>query len=453
MPPPAEAVDAVVIGASLRGLVTSYVLSSLGYRAVLLERMPRLGGADSSFVTPGGNRFDHGLHVLDAGRSELATRLFTRIVDGRVHEVTLRRGIVLRNQIMPYAPLPAEMPWSLRQLLPEGELIDDLGDAPPTRERLGGIYGPEFARLIFDEVLPSYPSEDRHRAFGVEESLLLANIYPWFFPRARRRTVTRDESRVFHDLLRSGIPQRVLYPRDGGFGGFAEGFRRHCDPGLIEILTGVDDLQVEIRPGSHVVEWVGGLGRRFTAGHYFWAASWSGLCALLGLPCQDVVTDRVLLGSIRLNRPCRTDYHEILVGDPDHHINRIHFPAKFRESAEPLLQIEFAVPRAVAWPEDPDHWRSVWVASLQRLGLLDDAHRVEEFDFRMFPLHFNGFGAEGAALRDADPGILGADTNMRPVVPSMANLNVNRYVPRAVSYVAAVMADHDHLGRSLGHGA
>jgi hypothetical protein len=237
-----------------------------------------------------------------------------------------------------------------------------------------------------------------------------------------------------------------------GKAGFAEGFRRHCDPGITEVLTGVEDLHVAVRPGTRLIESVRGAGRHFTARHYFWAASWSSLCNLLGLPCQDVVTDRVMLGSFRLNRPATTAYHEILVGDPDHHLNRIYFPAMFRESGDPVLQVEFAVPTAVAWPVEPEHWRSVWVASLRRLGLLGETHSVTEFDFRAFSMHFNGFGAEGEALRDADPGILGTETNVRPVVPSMANLNLNRYVPRAVSYVASVAGGHDHLGRSLEFG-
>lgn len=445
--------DAVVIGASLRGLVTGHVLNSLGYRAVILEKLPRLGGADSSFLTAGGSCFDHGLHVLDAGRSELATRLFTRMVDGQVHVVTLRRGIVLRGRLMPYAPGREQLPGPIADLLPPGDLVDDLGDDPPTRERLGRVYGRAFTDLIFDEVLPSYPSEARHRAFGVDESRLLANIYPWFFPRASRVSATGDESRTFHDRLRAGIPQRVLYPRQGGFGGFAEGFRRHFDPAVVEVQTGVDDLHVELCPGTHRIEWVGGNGRRFTAPHYFWAASWSGLCRLLGLPCQEVATDRVMLGSFRLDRPAVTPCHEILVGDPAHHLNRIYFPGLFRESDEPLVQVEFAVPQAADWPTDPAHWQRVWLESLRRLGLLQADHRVEEFDFRAFPLHFNGFGAEGEMLRDADPSLLDTRTNIRPVVPSMANLNLNRYVPRAVSYVAAMLAGHDHLGRSLETGA
>jgi glycine/D-amino acid oxidase-like deaminating enzyme len=441
-----ERVDAVVIGASIRGLVTAYVLSSLGYRAVLLERGRRVGGADSSFLTAGGTRFEHGLHVLDAHRSELATRLFTRILDGEVHEVVLRRAIVLRGLLMPYSPTPAEMPPALRDLLPRRDLEDDLGDALPTRDRLSRCYGQPFTDLVFDEVLPSFPSEARHLAFGVDEARLLTNIYPWFFPRARRAS-SADESRAFHDRLRAGIEQRILYPKAGGFGGFAEGFVRQFDPACIEVLTGIGDLSIDVVPGTHTIESVSTRNRRFTAPHYFWAGSWSALCDLLGIPCQQAATDRVLLGSFRLDRPAGEPWHEILVGDPAHHLNRVSFPARFRESDDPLMQVEFAVPTAETWPTDADHWQRVWVDSARRLGLLDAAHRVEEFDFRSFVMHFNGFGAEGEPLRDADPALLQPGSNVRPVVPSMANLNLNRHVPRSVSYVASVLAgDREPFG-------
>jgi hypothetical protein len=334
------------------------------------------------------------------------------------------------------------MPQPLREMLPSKDLVDDIGDDVPTRERLARCYGQPFTNFIFDEVLPSFPSEARHLAFGVDEARLLTNIYPWFFP-AAARAGTRDESRAFHDKLRSGVEQRVLYPMAGGFGGFAEGFMHHLNPTRIEVLTAASDLHVQLQPGTHVVEWVSALGRRFQAAHYFWAGAWPPLSQLLGLPCQNVATDRVLLGSFRLNRPANTRYHELLVGDPTHHVNRISFPASFRESVDPLMQIEFAVPLEAGWPMDPNHWRDVWTENTRRLGLLDPGHRIEEFDFRSFVMHFNGFGAEGVPLSDADPALLRPDSNIRPVIPSMANLNLNRYVPRAVGYVASVLGHGD----------
>ncbi len=436
-----ERVDAVVIGTNIRGLVTAYLLSALGFRAVLVDRGSTPGGVDGSFVTAGGTRFEHGLHVLDYMRSPAATRLFVHVVDGRVHTVALRRAIVLRGRIMPYAPHPSAMPEELQRMLPAAELIDDIGDELPTRERVARCYGQRFADFVFEEVLPSYPSENRHRAFGVDEAMLMTNLYPWFFPRARRTRASGNPSRAFHDRLRAGIEQRVVYPREGGFGGFAEGFLRKLDRARIEVLLDAGEVRLEVEPGSHTANCVQAKGRRFRAEHYFWAASWPALCRILGVPCQDSATDQVLIGSFRLDRPALTDYHEILLGDPTLRIKRIHFPARFRESEDPLIQVEYAFPVAEGRPLEREYWLDAWLGDLKRLGLLDGSHRVEEVDFKSFRMHFNSFGMEGEPLRDADPSLLRRDSNIRPVVPSMANLNLNAHVPATMRYVASVLTE------------
>jgi hypothetical protein len=435
-----EDLDAVVLGASIRGLVAAHVLARLGRRAVVLERSSRVGGADGSFETPGGTTFDNGFHVLDHMRSPEATRLFTEVVDGEVNRLELRRGIVLRGRLMPYAPRPGEMPAELRDLLAGDDLTDRVGDELPTRERLGRCYGPGFADLVMDEVLPSFPTEHRHHRFGVDEARLLTNVYPWFFPRATQAVASGDESRAFHDRLRAGATQEILYPARGGFGGFAAGFVDKLERDGIEVRTGLGEIQVEVSPHTHRVEWVEAGGRRLGAERYLWGQGWAPLCALLDLPCQEVATDRIALGSFRLDRPPRTDYHEILVGDPRVRINRVSFPDALRGSAENLMQIEFAFPdRAEGWDLEAEEWRRRWIEDGRAIGVLDQDHRVEEFDFRSFRMHYNAFGAEGEPLRDADPSLLNGSSNLHPIAPSMANLNLNRYVPRALEEVSEAL--------------
>ena len=436
-----EEVDAVVIGANIRGLVTAFLLNELGYRAVLLERGNQVGGADGSFQTEQGHVFDYGFHVLDHQRSELATRLFERVMDGQVLKTRLERAIVLRGQIIPYACHPREMPGEFQAMFSKSEIVDDIGCAPLTRDRIAQVYGGSFADLIFDEVLPSYPSEYRHAQFGVDEAELLTNIYPWFFPRALRKSGETDQSRAFHDRLRAGIPQDVLYPKKGGFAGFAQGFAKKLDPDRVELVTGAGDVHLEIQPQSHTVQWVSGAGRRFQARHYFWAGAWRALCAALQIPCQEAATDRVLLGSFVLDRPALTNFHEILVGDPSIDINRVHFPASFRRSSAPLMQVEFAVPEADERSgSSGEFWKERWIDGVRRLGLLEKEHRIASFDFKSFVMHFNGFGAEGEPLVDANPNVIQRGSNLHPIVPSMANLNLNNYVPRTVRYVTSVLA-------------
>ena len=438
-----EHFDAIVFGATTRGMVAAYILNMLGYRAVVLERAPDLGGGDGSFQLADGTWFDFGMHVLDENRSEVATRLFLNAIDNDVHRVLLRRAVVLRNKIMPYAPEAAQMPNELRAMLPDTAIFDDLGDQKPNRENLSRCYGEKFTNLIFDEVLPSYPTEHRHLEFGVDESELLVNIYPWFFPRADRSPKSGDESRQFHDRLRDGVDQYVLYPRDGGFGEYCRAFSRKLDSDRVEVITKVGDIRIDVDQETHQFRKVEVLDRCLQADRYFWASSWPELCGLLGVPCQHAATDRIVLGSFRLDRPVLTDFHEILFGDPSHSINRVHFPGAVRGSESVLMQVEFAFPEAESRSTEAEYWRDEWVASLRRLGIIDDSHRITAFDFKTRPLHFNGYGMEGVALQDADPNLIDGRSNVFPVVPSMANLNLNSHIPRDVEYVTSVLARVD----------
>jgi hypothetical protein len=435
-----EKLDAVVIGAGTRGLVTAYLLSQLGYKAALVDKAPQIGSGDGSFQAADGTWFDFGMHVLDEMRSPLATRLFKHVLDGRVQRTKLNRGIVLRDCLIPYAPEPRDLPAELRRLLRDDDLVDDIGDDLPTRERLARYYGAGFADLIFDEVLPSYPSEHRHLQFGVDEAELLVNIYPWFFPRARRTPKQADSSRAFHDKLRAGVDQHVLYPLAGGFGEFGRALVGKCDPRLVEVITGMRDIEIALEPDGRNIDCIRGAGRCLAADTYFWASGWPELCRLLDLECQNPSTDRIVLGSFRLDRPARTDFHEILVGTPEHVINRIHFPGAFRGTDEALMQIEFAFPVAESRPLTPEFWQAAWTESTKALGLLSPQHRVEVFDFKTRTLHFNGYGMEGERLIDADASQVDPTTNIHPVVPSMANLNMNDHLPRDIAYVASVLA-------------
>ena len=436
-----ETVDAVVVGGNLSGLVTAYLLGHLGYHSVVLERSSRIGGANASFTTTDGSTFDLGMHVLDYMRSELTTRLFTDIMGGKVNRVLLKRGMVLRGQVVPYNPTPEDLPADLRQLLPEGELMDNLGTDLPTRERLREYYG-RYSDFIFDEVFPSYRCEQRHKDLGVEEARLLTNIYPWFFPWARRKIVTDQESRVFHDRLRREEEQYILYPTEGGFASFAKAFCAKLGPN-VEVITDIPDLHFELEPGTHRINWLQAKDRRFESRHVFWCAAWPSLCQLLNIPVQYLATDNLLLGSFRFNEPAMSEYNEILVGDPSFHIDRISFPGKFAQTNAPLLQLEFAFPVAHgSLPLEPQYWQQTWLSDLKRLGLLGGGHRLETFDFRKFRMHFNSFGAEGQECRDADPTLLMPDSNIHPVAPTMQNRNINGSVPLYLEQVISALAEH-----------
>jgi len=435
----AENCDAIVVGGNVAGMVVAYLLGQLGYATKLLEKQPALGGMDRSFSNRNGRVFDFGLHVLDALRTEVVTKLFRYVVDDDVHETERRRGIVLRNHMIPYNAAPGDWPEELRALWPDGDLIDELGEAPPTRDALSRCYGERFAGMIFDEVLASYPSETRQLDFGVDESRLLTNIYPWFFPRARRVGVTKNLSRKYHDGKRAGGKEVFLYPRRGGFGAFAEGFRKKLVGLGVEVLTDIPDLHFEMEPAKQHVSWVTARGRRFRAPRVFWCAPVGILYRLLSIPVSELKPDQFVLGSFEFSRPLDCAYHELILGDPQHFINRMSFPGKIGRTTDNLVQLEFAYPRHAPgkFVTDESFWKDCWLASLRKLGIVHDTNELVDFDLKTVPLVYNCFGIEGREMPEVELGELHPESNLRPVLPSVRNININTRVPQFLEFLTA----------------
>lgn len=436
-----DRLDAIVVGANVAGLITARCLVNWGYRTVVVERAPAVGGVDGSFRNTKGRWFDFGLHALDHMRSELTTRFFEQTLGGRVHPIERRRAIVLRNELIPYNTEAKDWPHALRSLLAQGgerSLRDDIGAQLPTRRRIARCYGTLFADLVFDEILASYPADQRHLRFGVPEERLLVNIYPWFFPRAERARGASDPSRTYQDAVREQPREYMLYPDEGYFGAFPEAIAR----GLVEdgarLLLGAADLHVDYRPETRRVEGVLARGERLAAPRVYWCGPPAALCALVGVPVPDATPDTFVLGSFQLAAPVRCDYSELILGDPAHAINRISFPGKLAGGRDDLAQVEFAFPTASdAWHTRATDWRESWTRSLERLGVLAPGNRVIDFHFRAVPIFYNVYGAEGRELPSLDfSERLGQGSNLRPVLPTYQKVNINTRLPQIVQFMA-----------------
>jgi hypothetical protein len=441
---PTENCDAIVVGGNVAGLFVAYMLGQLGYSTKLLEKQPVLGGMDRSFTNRNGRSFDFGLHVLDSLRSDVVTKLFRHVVDNEVHETERRRGIVLRNHVIPYNAVAGDWPEELRELLPDHDLVDEVGDAKPTRRTLARYYGEGFADMIFDEVLASYPSETRQLEFGVEESQLITHIYPWFFPRARLAPVNSNLSRQYHDRKRAGAKEVFLYPRQGGFGGFAEGFRRKLHEIGVEVLTDIPDLHFEMQPAKQRVSRITAQGRQLYAPRVFWCAPGGILCRLLSIDVEDLKPDQFVLGSFEFSRPVDCDYHELILGDPQHLFNRMSFPGKIGRTEDNLCQLEFSYPRHAPgeFVTDERFWKEKWLASLRKMGIVDGANEPVDFDLKTVPLVYNCYGVEGKKQPDFEIGELHPESNLRPVLLSVNNININTRIPQFLRYLT------DELGGS-----
>jgi len=428
--------DVVVVGGNLAGLFLADVLSGFGFDTTLVEPGRSLGGWDRSFANRRGSLFDRGVHALAFRRSELVTRYFQKALENRVRRVDVVREIVLRGHRIPYNAPPPDWPDPLRRLLAPGEIVDDLGDAPPTRENLSRCYGAGFADLIFEEALPSYPSEHRHAAFGVEPWRLLTNIYPWFFPRVPRTTPAGPAASFQEKVRRGAVPEQVLYPTEGGFGAFVEALEGRLRARGVEILTHASDLALELEPETRSVRRMLAGGRLLRPGRVYWCGAVGGLYRQLDLPLPDLAPDRFRLGSFELRRPVEGATTEILVADPEHAIDRISFRGNLAGIPNRLVQIEFAHPREdPRFEGDAEAWRKRWLESLARLGVVADANEVLDFDFQSVPILYNAYGVEGRPMPEVEPH-LPPGSNLRPVLPTVKKININTRLPEYLRFLA-----------------
>lgn len=434
---PAEDSDALVIGSNLAALVLAYLLNRYGYRTRVVDRASSVGGTDRSFANRNGRIFDFGFHGLAYMRSEFVTRLFRSVIDDAVNHVEHRRGMVIRGYQIPYNARPEAWPGEISSLFSAAPLVDRLADDAPTRERLAAVYGVPFADLVFDEVLASYPSETRHRAFDVPDEKLLANIYPWFFPRVPREGIPDDPSRHYQDRVREGREESLLYPKTGGFGAFAQAFHKKLRAAGVEFVLGAEDLAFEVDKARFGLSCVHAASRTFCSPRVYWCASPTELCTLFDRPLPALDPDWFVLGSFEFDRPLRCDYTELIVGDPEHWINRVSFPGKLALERDDRVQLEFAFPRALSrFPEKAEDWLPQWTRSLRRLGIVDPDHRVVDFDFKRVPLLYNSYGVEGVPMPEVDLPESPPESNLRPVLPTLRKVNINTRVPEYLRFLA-----------------
>jgi protoporphyrinogen oxidase len=429
--------DAIVVGGNIAGLTIANLLGHYGYKTTLVERGRSLGGMDASFTNEHGRIFDFGVHALDHNRSEFVSRMFERAVDGRFRRLAKKRAILVRNHLIAYNTPPEGWPAELRAMLKPGRIVDDLGSDSPTRERLGEIYGQAYANFIFDEVLPSYPAEIAQRAFGVDDSKLLVNIYPWFFPKVERRGRDDNAHFKYQTKVRDVGGEYVIYPETGGFAGFANGIAEKARKAGVDIETGATDLEVKLDSTRRYVRSVRANGRILNAPRVYWCGPASVLMQLLGEPAFNATPETFALGSLQFERPLNCEYIEMICGDPEHLIKRASFPGKLQGTTDDTIQIEFYFPKGdTRYGTDKQWWEESWIQSLRRIGIAKPDNKVLDLDLKLFPIHYNSYGIEGKPTPRVVLPEIPADSNLRPVLPSYQRININTRLPLYLKFLA-----------------
>lgn len=417
--------DVVIVGGGLNGLMAAYVLTTFGVSCCLIEKNKNIGGGNISFMNDNGSIFDSGYHALDYMRSEITTKLFMKVLNNLFNKIKLNRGIYISGNLIEYNSPIEKWPKSISKLInlrSEGIITGEI-----TEETISYLYGEKFKDLCVDDIFVSYPSEVRSLKEGGGE--LFKNIYPWFFPKLDViNNGASTEWGQYHNAMRSQ-DQYVLYPKSGGFFGFIKGIYDKIDKELCDVYLGCDDVVIDV-DSNNICQSVSVNENKIKSDHYFWCAPFFGLSSILGLSLPTGVPQALVLGSFEIKGEFDQDFHEILVGDKNHKINRISFPGNLRGEKNNLLQVEFLFPMDEI-DINRDEWFALWVSSLNKMGIMK-GHEIKDF---RFDFQRKGFIAKSSIediARQFEQELLKTNTNIFVPFVSVGPENINRLVPSVI---------------------
>ena len=372
----------VIIGGGLSGLVSANICSHLGINSVVIEKSNSLGGGNKSKIDSQGNIFDYGYHALDENRSPLTTNFFKKVLRNNFFKFKLQRGIVLKNNLFPYNEKFSKWPKEFQQFFKINALDDDLTNNI-NRKNISKIYGKLFTDYACDEIIKSYPSIKWSLENGGKEEDFIGFVYPWFFPRKNKKVLRDSEWDNFHDKKRNSLEQYVLYPKNGGFQGFIDAIIDDIDMKYCKIKKNIKNLEIKTNPKTNSIQSIRANGELIQGDIFFWCNSPISLAKTLKIKSRvskSGLPQTIIFGNFVFEKNISSKFHEILVGSPNYHINRISFPGKIMKKKNNLIQVEYSFPNN-QFHLNKNNWKKIWLESLSDLGLVKKENTLNSFNF------------------------------------------------------------------------
>ena len=382
----------IIFGGGLSGLVAANICSQSGIKSLLVENTNLLGGGNKSLKDKEGNIFDYGYHALDYNRSLVTTKFFKKVLKNNYRKFKLRRGIILKDRLIPY-----------------NEKINNW---------------PKELKILFPKKLKN----------GGKEEDFFGLIYPWFFPRTKKINQRKSEWDVFHDKMRNDLNHFVLYPKKGGFGSFVESIYDNINQKYCKIIKNAKNIEFNIQPKTKKISSVKINGKVCVADTYFWCNSPISLCKILDIKIKEKIgrPQQIVFGNFVLKNKIKSRFHEILVGSNQHKINRISFPGKIANNNNKLIQVEYSFP-LTATKYDKTALKKSWINSLKILGIIRKQDQIKKFTFMK---EIRGFVTKhnSEELRNFYRKMMHNKMGDNIIIPSF-NLgpeNINRVVPDVI---------------------
>ena len=125
-----------------------------------------------------GNIFDYGYHALDYNRSLTTTKFFKKVLKNNYRKFKLKRGIILKDHLIPYNEKINNWPKELKILFPK-KLTNDAIKGKLNRKKISKVFGKKFTNLAYEEILRSYPSINWSLKNGGKEEDFFSLVYPF----------------------------------------------------------------------------------------------------------------------------------------------------------------------------------------------------------------------------------------------------------------------------------
>ena len=423
----------IIFGGGLSGLIAANICSQYGIKSLLVENTNLLGGGNKSLKDKEGNIFDYGYHALDYNRSLTTTKFFKKVLKNNYRKFKLKRGIIIRDHLIPYNEKINNWPKELKILFPK-KLKNDTIKGKLSRKKISKVFGKKFTNLAYDEILRSYPSINWSLKNGGKEEDFFGLVYPWFFPKTKKINQRKSEWDVFHDKMRNDLSHFVLYPKKGGFGSFVESIYDNINQKYCKIIKNAKNIEFNIQSKTKKISSVKINGKVCVADTYFWCNSPISLCKILDIKIKEKIgrPQQIVFGNFVLKNKIKSSFHEILVGSYQHKINRISFPGKIANKNNKLIQVEYSFP-LTATEYDKIALKKSWINSLKILGIIHKQDQIKKFTFIK---EIRGFVTKHNSdeLRNFYKKMMHGKIGDNIIIPSF-NLgpeNINRVVPNVI---------------------
>tara|TARA_Y100001934_G_scaffold267695_1_gene348726 strand:- start:569 stop:1888 length:1320 start_codon:yes stop_codon:yes gene_type:complete len=426
--------EVVIIGGGLSGLVAAYSCQRYGFTPLILERSSEFGGGNKSTYYNNGLTFDSGYHTLDYNRSKLATNFFKSVLEGEYRKFVLKRGIVLKNHLIPYNSPLEEWPEVLKSLFTSFNGRDNI-DRLVAVSQIEETYGKGYADLIVNDVLSSYPSIKWSIDNGADVLNHLGTVYPWFFPKAEKKARETNEWEKFHDQMRN-VEHTVMYPKEKGFGNFPLSIFRQIEKFPYHAELNCKDLTLNFSNDA-IVESITTKGETYRAPCILWCAPIPTFFRAIGKKVKiNGTLQEIILGDFQFEKPMNHDYHEILIGSSNIPINRASFPGHIQGGENNLVQVEIYLPKEDS-TQDQASWKEKWLESLYGAGVVGKDNDPTFFGFNKCIRGYATVDSFENISNTLKRELKQTKTNIKFPFPMVGPENINRLVPEVITNVTS----------------